>query len=85
MYARKNKCEIQFIVENIVQIDEMYLLHMGAKKQWRSLVIGIYEKYKQENLLKFARKYISSQCYVHIASKKWCKYKPNWINVKTYT
>ncbi|BDT03318.1 hypothetical protein [Spiroplasma ixodetis] len=39
----------QFIVEGIVQMDEMYLSHMGFKKQGRSLlnktlIVGIYEK-----------------------------------------
>ncbi|WP_342253735.1 IS1595 family transposase [Spiroplasma endosymbiont of Zeiraphera isertana] len=43
------KQEPQFIVEGIVQMDEMYLSHMGFKKQGRSLknktlIVGIYEK-----------------------------------------
>ncbi|WJG69412.1 transposase, Sixod1 group, IS1595 family [Spiroplasma ixodetis Y32] len=43
------KQEHQFIVEGIVQMDEMYLSHMGFKKQGRSLInktliVGIYEK-----------------------------------------
>ncbi|MBP1528465.1 MAG: IS1595 family transposase [Spiroplasma ixodetis] len=43
------KQESQFIVEGIVQIDEMYLSHAGSKKQGRSLInktliVGIYEK-----------------------------------------
>ncbi|WP_286641347.1 IS1595 family transposase [Spiroplasma ixodetis] len=43
------KQEHQFIVEAIVQMDEMYLSHMGFKKQGRSLInktliVGIYEK-----------------------------------------
>ncbi|WP_339046208.1 transposase [Spiroplasma endosymbiont of Colias croceus] len=43
------KQEHKFIVDGIVQMDEMYLSHMGFKKQGRSLVnktliVGIYEK-----------------------------------------
>lgn len=43
------KQEPQFIVEGIVQMDEMYFSHMGFKKQGRSLlnktlIVGIYEK-----------------------------------------
>ncbi|WP_286642155.1 IS1595 family transposase [Spiroplasma ixodetis] len=43
------KQEHQFIVEGIVKMDEMYLSHMGFKKQGRSLInktliVGIYEK-----------------------------------------
>nr|WP_286642737.1 IS1595 family transposase [Spiroplasma ixodetis] len=43
------KQEHQFIVEGIVQMDVMYLSHMGFKKQGRSLInktliVGIYEK-----------------------------------------
>lgn len=43
------KLEPQFIVEGIVQMDEMYLSHIGSKRQGRSLlnktlIVGIYEK-----------------------------------------
>jgi len=79
--------EPKYIVEGIVQIDEMYLSHMGTKKQGRSLmnktlIVGIYEKRTNnlivkvmknatsKNLLKFAKKYISPQCYIHTDSWK---------------
>ncbi|BDT03271.1 hypothetical protein SHM_09170 [Spiroplasma ixodetis] len=47
--TRIAKQKPQFIVEGTVQIDEMYLSHMGFKKQGRSLVnktliVGIYQK-----------------------------------------
>ncbi|WP_339042912.1 IS1595 family transposase [Spiroplasma endosymbiont of Apeira syringaria] len=47
--TRIAKQKTQFIVEGTVQIDEMYLSHMGFKKQGRSLVnktliVGIYQK-----------------------------------------
>ncbi len=51
------KQESQFIVEGIVQMDEMYLSHMGFKKQGRSLVnktliVGIYEKTTNKLIVK---------------------------------
>ncbi|BDT04979.1 hypothetical protein [Spiroplasma ixodetis] len=56
--TRIAKQKPQFIVEGTVQIDEMYLSHMGFKKQGRSLVnktliVGIYQK-TTNNLTNFS-------------------------------
>ena len=55
--TRIAKQEHQFIVEGIVQMDEMYLSHMGIKKQGRSLmnktlIVGIYEKTNNKLIVK---------------------------------
>ena len=55
------KQEHQFIVEGIVQMDEMYLLHIGFKKQGRSLlnktlIVGVYEKTSNKLIVKVLKK-----------------------------
>ncbi|WJG69403.1 IS1595 family transposase [Spiroplasma ixodetis] len=65
------KQEHQFIVEGIVQMDEMYLSHMGFKKQGRSLInktliVGIYEK-TTNNLIVKVIKNAKSKNLLHFA------------------
>ncbi|WP_375317050.1 IS1595 family transposase [Spiroplasma endosymbiont of Virgichneumon dumeticola] len=69
------KQEPQFIVEGIVQMDEMYLSHMGFKKQGRSLlnktlIVKVLKNANSKNILQFAINHISSKCDVHTDSWK---------------
>ncbi|BDT02561.1 IS1595 family transposase [Spiroplasma ixodetis] len=68
----------QFIVEGIVQMDEMYLSHMGFKKQGRSLlnknlIVGIYEKTTNNLIVKVLKnansKNLLQFAINHISSK----------------
>ncbi len=72
------KQESQFIVEGIVQMDEMYLSHMGFKKQGRSLlnktlIVGIYEKTTNNLIVKVLKnansKNLLQFAINHISSK----------------
>ncbi|WP_339048833.1 IS1595 family transposase [Spiroplasma endosymbiont of Colias croceus] len=72
------KQEPQFIVEGIVQMDEMYLSHMGFKKQGRSLliktlIVGIYEKTTNNLIVKVLKnaniKNLLQFAINHISSK----------------
>ncbi|WP_281749714.1 transposase [Spiroplasma ixodetis] len=51
-------------------MDEMYLSHMGFKKQGRSLlnktlIVKVLKNANSKNLLQFAINHISSKCVVH--------------------
>ncbi|WP_342277061.1 IS1595 family transposase [Spiroplasma endosymbiont of Nebria brevicollis] len=55
------KQESQLIINGIPQMDEMYLSHMGSKKQGRSLlnktlIVGIYEKTTNNLIVKVLKK-----------------------------
>ncbi|WP_375316967.1 IS1595 family transposase [Spiroplasma endosymbiont of Virgichneumon dumeticola] len=72
------KQEPKFIVEGIVQMDEMYLSHMGFKKQGRSflnktLIVGIYEKTTNNLIVKVLKnansKNLLQFAINHISSK----------------
>lgn len=68
----------KFIIEGIVQIDEIYLSHMGFKKQGRSLInktliVGIYQKTTNNLIVKVIKnansKNLLNFAKNHISSK----------------
>ncbi|WP_281748203.1 IS1595 family transposase [Spiroplasma ixodetis] len=76
--TRIAKQKPQFIVEGTVQIDEMYLSHMGFKKQGRSLVnktliVGIYQKTTNNLIVKVLK---------NAKSKKLLQFAKNHISSK---
>ncbi|WP_339041510.1 IS1595 family transposase [Spiroplasma endosymbiont of Apeira syringaria] len=84
--TRIAKQKPQFIVEGTVQIDEMYLSHMGFKKQGRSLVnktliVGIYQK-TTNNLIVKVLKNANSKNLLQFAknhiSSKCLVYTDSW-------
>ncbi|BDT02863.1 IS1595 family transposase [Spiroplasma ixodetis] len=84
--TRIAKQKPQFIVEGTVQIDEMYLSHMGFKKQGRSLVnktliVGIYQK-TTNNLIVKVLKNAKSKNLLQFAknhiSSKCLVYTDSW-------
>ncbi len=84
--TRIAKQKHQFIVEGTVQIDEMYLSHMGFKKQGRSLVnktliVGIYQK-TTNNLIVKVLKNAKSKNLLQFAknhiSSKCLVYTDSW-------
>ncbi|WP_342254669.1 IS1595 family transposase [Spiroplasma endosymbiont of Zeiraphera isertana] len=86
------KQEHEFIVGGIVQIDEMYLSHIGAKKQGRSLmnktlIVGIYEKTTNNLIVKVMknanRKNLLQFAQKHISSQ--CQvYTDSWRGYRDF-
>lgn len=87
-----SKQEQQFIFEGIVQMDEMYLSHMGSKWKGRSLlnktlIVGIYEK-TTNNLIVKVMKNANSKNLLKFAlqnvSVNCCLFSDSWKGYQSF-